>query len=501
MKTLAILAGVMGILFILMLVFPSDGITIGAFKMEFPSANEFFNIKAHEELNQLKDLNELFDSTVVLSEIDSTIIKHKLDSLHQYRKTIQITDKAKPALHRFFDALDNAKNQKVRIMHYGDSQIEADRITSYFRNELQTKFGGYGTGLFSVIDVAPKMSVNILYSENWKRYSGFGQKEPEITHNKYGALISFCRYAPVPTSPIITDTTTHTAWIKLLKPRASYGRTKSYQQVNVFVTNSHTAIHYKIEADGVVVNEGTIGANTPFQVLKANFNTTPEEITISFDGKDSPNVLALSLEGNTGIVADNIALRGSSGTVFTQLDQTLLSNMFTHLNPSLIILEFGGNVMPYIKDENAAIEYGNWFKSHINLLKRHNPNAAFIVIGPGDMSIKDKTEYITYPNLEFVRDALKDAALSTGCMFWDMYEVMGGKNSMPQWVNAEPSLAASDYIHFSPLGAKKIAEEFYNNLMNMYNKYKGKDSPTPPKEGLLNGENLNSQTQNNTSEN
>ena len=100
----------MGILFVFMLVFPSNGITIGSFKMEFPSTNDFFNYKSDENQNQQKDLKELFDSTVVLSEIDSAIIKHKLDSLHQYRKTIQITDRAKPALHRFFDALDNAQN-------------------------------------------------------------------------------------------------------------------------------------------------------------------------------------------------------------------------------------------------------------------------------------------------------------------------------------------------------------------------------------------------------
>ena len=472
----------MALLLLVMVVFPSDGIQLGSFKLEFPSASDFFSYKADDNASEMKDLQELFDSNIVISEIDSTLIKHKLDSLHKYRKTIQVTDKGKPALHRFFDALDNAQNKKVRIMHYGDSQIEADRITSIFRNELQNKFGGNGVGLFSVIDVAPKMSVNISYSENWKRYSGFGQKDSTVKHNKYGALISFCRYTPVPSNNTIPDTLHYTAWIKLKKPRASYSRTKNYSQLTIFLTNSLTAVNYKIEADGVVLEEGKINANTPFQVLKTNFSSTPEEITISFEGKDSPNILALSLEGNTGVVADNIPLRGSSGTVFSQLEQTLLSNMYAHLNPDLIILEFGGNVMPYIKDEKQAIEYGNWFKSQVNRLKSLNPNAAFIVIGPGDMSVKEKTEFVTYPNLEFVRDALKDASLSTGCMFWDMYEVMGGKNSMPKWVNAEPSLAASDYIDFTPLGAKKIGEEFYDNLLRMYNKYKG--NPTPKTETL-----------------
>jgi len=462
---------------IVMFLFPEQGIKLGNSKLDFPSYNDFFadNTSDDEKIRE-KELEEIFDNTVVLSEIDSAILNKKLDSLHQFRKTIQVTDKAKPALHRFFDELDNASTKKVRILHYGDSQIEADRITSYFRNELQLKFGGNGVGLFSVIDVAPKMSVNISYSDNWKRYSGFGQKDPEVKHNKYGALISFCRYAPIPNTTILSDTSFHNAWIKLKKPVHSFAKTKNYQQLKIFLTNSHAAVNYVILADNNVIDNGTIAANTPFEVLKTNFSSTPEEITISFEGKDSPNILGISLEGNTGVVADNIALRGSSGTIFTQLDHTLLGNMYANLNPDLIILEFGGNVMPYIKDEKAAKEYGGWFKSHLNFLKKLNPNAAFIVIGPGDMSIKEKTEYVTYPNLEHVRDALKHAANSSGCLFWDMYEVMGGKNSMPKWVNAEPALAATDYIHFTPLGAKKIAEEFYANLIKMYNQYKGKST-------------------------
>ena len=48
---------------------------------------------------------------------------------------------------------------------------------------------------------------------------------------------------------------------------------------------------------------------------------------------------------------------------------------------------------------------------------------------------------------------------------------------MPKWVNAEPSLASSDHIHFSPKGAKKMAEEFNVKLFEMYNEYKGIRSP------------------------
>lgn len=473
MVTFLSFLGVCTILVAIMFFFPKDGISVGSSTIQFPTFSDFFLPAQPDSLKNLEeDLAELFDSNVVVSEIDSALIQHRLDSLKQFRASIQTSAKGKASINDFFAVLEKAKSKKVRIMHYGDSQIEADRITSYLRNELQIKFGGYGPGLFPVVPVARKMSVNTEYSENWKRYPGFGKKDSTVTHKKYGALMAFCRYSPIPTSTIISDSVAFEGWIKIKKPRASYGRTRTFSQLKIFLSNSHTDIKYKITADGVDVNMGVIASNTPFKTLTTVFDKTPEEVLISFTGKDSPDIYALSLEGGSGVVMDNIPLRGSSGTIFTKQDASQLSNMFASLSPDLIIMQFGGNTIPYTKSEKDAGDYGNWFKSQINFMKRLNPKAAIIVIGPSDMSVKEKTEYVTYPYLEDVRDAMKEAALSSGCLYWDMYEVMGGKNSMPKWVEADPPLAATDYIHFSPKGAKKMAEEFSTKLFDLYNLYK-----------------------------
>ena len=49
---------------------------------------------------------------------------------------------------------------------------------------------------------------------------------------------------------------------------------------------------------------------------------------------------------------------------------------------------------------------------------------------------------------------------------------MGGKGSMKQWVEANPSLASKDYTHFNARGAKKVAHLLYNKLMEEYEHYK-----------------------------
>jgi lysophospholipase L1-like esterase len=130
-----------------------------------------------------------------------------------------------------------------------------------------------------------------------------------------------------------------------------------------------------------------------------------------------------------------------------------------------------------MKDEERCIKYGKWFSRQISMLKKMNPNAQVIVIGPSDMATKVNGEFTTYPLLPVVKNALKQAAFENNAAFWDMYEAMGGKNTMLEWAASDPPLAAKDYIHFSPEGAKKIATLFYDALLKDYESYKAQQKP------------------------
>ncbi|HML84907.1 MAG TPA: hypothetical protein PKE52_07095, partial [Bacteroidales bacterium] len=47
----------------------------------------------------------------------------------------------------FIEGLHQKLNSSgCRILHYGDSQIEGDRISGYIRNRLQGIYGGGGPG-------------------------------------------------------------------------------------------------------------------------------------------------------------------------------------------------------------------------------------------------------------------------------------------------------------------------------------------------------------------
>jgi lysophospholipase L1-like esterase len=184
-------------------------------------------------------------------------------------------------------------------------------------------------------------------------------------------------------------------------------------------------------------------------------------------------VYGISLESRTGVAVDNVAARGAAGYEFRKADQAVLGAMFNDLDVELLILQYGGNVIPNLKSAEEAAQYGRFFGAQIARFKKMIPGVAVIVIGPSDMSIKEGEDMVTRPFLEEVRDAMKTNALAQGAVFWDMYAAMGGRNSMVSWVTANPPLAATDYTHFSPQGAKKVGELFYTALINDFAGYYG----------------------------
>jgi hypothetical protein len=174
---------------------------------------------------------------------------------------------------------------------------------------------------------------------------------------------------------------------------------------------------------------------------------------------------------------DNIAARGGAGYEFPKMDQALLRTMYDGLNVKLLVLQYGGNVLPNIKSAEEAERYGRFFGAQIARFKKIIPGVCVIVIGPSDMSIKEGDTYVTRPFLEEIRDAMKANTLAQGGVFWDMYAAMGGRGSMSSWVEADPPLAATDYTHFSPAGAKKVGELFYTALINDYALYSAAKQP------------------------
>ncbi|MCU0379182.1 MAG: hypothetical protein MUC78_13085, partial [Bacteroidales bacterium] len=90
-----------------------------------------------------------------------------------------------------------ASGSQVRILYYGDSQLEGDRVTSLLRRQLRELSGGSGPGLFSpVMPVLYTKSFVIRPSANWARYTLLDYRKGILPDNTLGPLLSVCRYTP-----------------------------------------------------------------------------------------------------------------------------------------------------------------------------------------------------------------------------------------------------------------------------------------------------------------
>lgn len=466
-QVLFTLLAIGGLCAILMLVFPREGIQISPnITLKFANFENLF----HGDSSDLdvKDLLNQYEADS--AAVQDSLAKHKLSEKQkllwlQYGSTTQ----GLPEFYQSLVDLKSGNRKKIRILHYGDSQIEGDRITSYVREKLQSEFGGHGPGMLPAFEFVPNFSVQQTQSSNWIRYTAFGRPDTTVTHKNFGLAANFSRFTPYSKDTAEGDLVS--AWVKFSPSKYGYGRVKRYNLLRVHYGNSSRNVTIQVDADGVLIHESNLEPTNRTSLFELNIGQTPRELTITFTGTDSPDLYGISLESSSGVILDNYAMRGSSGTVFTQMSAQHLSAQYNREPVSLVILQFGGNTVPYIKSKEQADAYGQWFGKQIAYLKKLIPNASFVVIGPSDMATKVGTQYQTMSFLVEVRDALKEASFKQGAAYWDIYEVMGGRNSMPKWVAEDPPLAAPDYIHFTPQGAKYVAELFYKSLHRDYERF------------------------------
>jgi hypothetical protein len=71
-------------------------------------------------------------------------------------------------------------------------------------------------------------------------------------------------------------------------------------------------------------------------------------------------------------------MRGCSGTIFTRIDSANLAQSYTQMNVALIILQFGGNMMPQINGHKAIERYMKNISRQIQYLKRVNPRRKYV---------------------------------------------------------------------------------------------------------------------------
>jgi len=415
-------------------------------QIEQDSLDKVRELQMAEEEKERKAFEDTLKSYQHFAEKSSARIYFPNDDFHMMDK--------------LFVALQNCgRGPVVHILHYGDSQIESDRITGYVREQFQKKFGGFGPGTCPAIQPIRSYTVVQTFSDSLPRYIADGTLQQKLSDDHYGVLAQMAKLRGGKVT--LGYTTCNNSKV--------YNHAKKFSQVRLLVGNTGENFTAKLRW-GKQDSTQVIEAATPeFSVLTWKLDTMVTSVKLDLSG--TAELYGVAMDGKSGVAMDNIPLRGSSGTFFTRISSHLLSSAMKELNVKLILLEFGGNYTPHIYSMDRVEKYKQMIASQIRYLRNLHPGAMIILIGPADMSQKINGELQTYPFLEENIEGMKQAALENGAAFWDMYQVMGGRNSMIKWVEHVPAWAASDYIHFTPTGAGRIADMFVQSFMNYYDYY------------------------------
>lgn len=479
-QILAFFLSVICTLIILSLVFPKQGIEISdGIQLKFFHLTDLWE----KDSFRYADITDIIENTTVIEgepfegneagassddimpEMGFDTIRANADSLKKIRQEIEFPEGNAKCLHPFFENLHRLQDVDtlIRVLHYGDSQIEKDRISGYIRNKLQQRFGGSGCGLVPAVPLYEgKMSVSQDWSDAWIRKTGFGRRDTNLVHRQFGALFT---YAELQNSAVKKNK----PWLEYKPSPISYPLARKFNRVSVFLTTENSSQLNLMLYLNDTLYEDVSPQYDGYSMLSWDLPYSPGSVRFELDQDSTLQVFGVSLDKQMGIALDNIPMRGSAGLEFSRVDTSLLKSMYKDLNIGLVILQFGGNVVPYM---SSSSYFERLFKRELLILKSLLPGVPLLVIGPSDMSLKEDGRYISYPNLEAVRDGIREAALSSGCGFWDMYEAMGGQNSMPSWVFAKPALAVNDFVHFNHRGARIIAEMMYNSIMYEYDNWK-----------------------------
>jgi hypothetical protein len=409
---------------------------------------------AFKKYDLFGNIKEPAIGTVVAKEQmipDSVVVKQ--DSIAQ-----QIQEKCKPglvciedyskkktALRKFFQALKAAKNSKtaVRIAFYGDSFIEGDVFCGSFRDTLQSIYGGRGVGFVPITSEVTYFRKTIRHKfANWQTES-LVKKTPRKTE------VGPSGYSFIPTEG---------NWVEFKPSNLRY--LKSFSEIKLY---------YKTPVDGIL--NFSVDSIASADALEKSGKMQQwtyrgkdiHSVKFEFYPYDSISVYGASFEDGGGVYVDNFSLRGNSGMNLTTITPEMYKQFNKFRKYKLVILQFGLNLI-----SEQSLNYNSYAERMVYVItqmKKALPDADFLLLSVSDRSSNVNGDYKTMAAIPAMRDAQRLIAQQTQIAFWDMFEAMGGENSMVKFVSEDPPLAAKDYTHLNFIGGKKLAGSLVKSLV------------------------------------
>ena len=399
-----------------------------------------------------------------------------LDTIDQYEfvryDLNRISVKDSSTLSSFFEKVWTFESQdsgKARIMHIGDSHIQAGYFTGKVRESIHK---GLGCGTRERGFVFPygmaytngPLNYGVQFTGNWKGY--------KCSSNTAQSLWGLSGISVVTKD----DSTT----LKLYSNNHTFDAYK-FNKVRLYFIDDDNAYKVSLKAnraDSIIVSNDVNGC---FKTFETGGLTDTIYFTFQKDSDDVSSGLLIQgvelLNDEPGITYSEVGVNGAEVKSFLKCHN--LAPQLASVNPDLVIISLGTNDAYRINFTDSV--FYNYYDSLINIVQNALPNSNILLTTPGDAKRYRKTPLTE--NI-LIRKSILKLAKKYNCGVWDFFNVMGGLGSINHWY--ANNLTTEDFIHLNEEGYGFQGKLFYQALSNAYNDYtiKRRIRPLIVKEGI-----------------
>lgn len=367
------------------------------------------------------------------------------------------------ALKSFFDKIPQTPYRKLKILHVGDSHLQADILSGSIRNRLQEALGYGGRGLvfpFKAAGTHSAYDYKSYASGTWD-YTKNTQREARYDMGLIGATV------------YTTDTA---AGFKLVF-RDGFIK-ENFTRIRIYCKQDAASfdlrMKYSDKAADLHIDCNDTNSGKPYIQVNLPHSTDTLEFfvhkTDSLQTRFECYGLLIESPADNGVLYNSTGINGAGYKSI--LKQRLFARQLADLNPDLVIIDLGAN--DFFAGSFYESEMESNLKKILDLVRTASPSSNIIISNAQDIYYRRKRDVVECRNFS---DMTRRIALEYHCAFYDYYDVAGGRASMNQWLKR--GLAQSDKVHLTTPGYNVRGELLLNALLNSYATYllnPGKDS-------------------------
>ena len=375
----------------------------------------------------------------------------------------------KDAMDYFYAKLDKlimTGEGQVNIVQVGGSHIQADIMTGQIRSRFQSFAGDQNAGRgfvfpYRLARTNTPYGYHFEYTGKWTTCRNVEKKR-------------FCDLGMAGISAYTEDSVSSLAVCFEPQNDIKY----SFNSIKIYHDFDSGA--YQIRVDSSLLASQKVDSSG--QYTEIMLNKYVDSLGVEFIRMDSISkgflLYGMNLQTeDAGVIVHNLGINGAAVPSFLRC-QHLASQLKT-INPDLVILGLGINDA-YGKNFSQS-DYENNYKMLVSEIRKANPNVSIIYTTNNDSYIRRR--YLNRNGIK-VQESMKRLAKVQNTAVWDMFEVMGGLNSIVLW--QKQGLAKADRIHFTRAGYLLMGDLIFDSIIQDFGKYLSQQAKDEHEAILLN---------------